>query len=355
MLMDIVGIVIAFSVVMLLLSLMVTTLGQATQATFRLRGRNLKTVLAVVLDPELQGRPESRSLAAEVLNDDEIASINKVPNPHSSVAKFRGPAVSWVDPDTLQKVLTRISNTDTDTETQSVESVVNRFRGVDKHLSKRFTFIMRLVAVFWALVIAALFQVSAPTLIQQLSTDPELREQYVALAPDVLQFAEDTDRMIAEYQPLFDNALKTMAERHPDLANDLAAVNTATPYLGDVSEELSDIIDGVENQDQILAELEEVMYSDVRRHRDEMLQRAAESQRYLSLIDITPYRYGNSFYYSQGIIQFANILGVLMTMILIMLGGHFWFNILKTAVSFRDLLAPTSAEIKAKEPERNKP
>lgn len=351
MLMDIVGIVIAFSVVMLLLSLMVTTLGQATQAAFRLRGRNLKTVLAVVLDPELQGRPESRSMAAEVLNDDEIASINKVTNPHSSVAKFRGPAVTWVDPDTLQKVLTRIS----DTDTQSVESVVNRFRGVDKHLSNRFTFIMRLVAVFWALVIAALFQVSAPTLIQQLSTDPVLREQYVALAPDVLQFAEDTDRMIAEYQPLFDDALKIMAERHPDLANDFAAVDTATPYLGDVSEELSDIIDGVENQDQILAELEEVMYSDVRRHRDEMLQRAAESQRYLSLIDITPYRYGNGFYYSQGVIQFANILGVLMTMVLIMLGGHFWFNMLKTAVSFRDLLAPTSAEIKAKESERNRP
>lgn len=351
MLMDIVGIVIAFSVVMMLLSLMVTTLGQATQAAFRLRGRNLKTVLAVVLDPELQGRPESRSLAAEVLNDDEIASINKVPNPHSSVAKFRGPAVSWVDPDTLQKVLTRVS----DADTQSVELVVNRFRGVDKHLSKRFTFIMRLVAVFWALVIAALFQVSAPMLIQQLSTDPELREQYVALAPDVLPFAEDTDRMIAEYQPLFDNALKTMAERHPDLANDLAAVNTATPYLGDVSEELSDIIDGVENQDQILAELEAVMYSDVRRHRDEMLQRAAESQRYLSLIDITPYRYGGSFYYSQGVIQFANILGVLMTMVLIMLGGHFWFNMLKTAASFRDLLAPTSAASKTRESERNKP
>ncbi len=345
MLMDIVGIVIAFSVVMLLLSLMVTTLGQATQAALRLRGRNLKKVLGVVLDPELQGGPASRSLAADILNDDEIASIDKVPNPHSSVAKMRGPAVSWVDPDKLQEVLTRVS----DSDSQSVESVVSRFRGVDKHLSKRFTFIMRLVAVFWALVIAALFQLSAPKLIQQLSTDPVLREKTVALAPDVLRFAEDTNRMIAEYQPMFDNALKIMAERHPDLASDFAAVDTATPYVGDVSEELSDIIDGDENQDQILAELEDVMYSDVRRHRDEMLQRAAESQRYLSLIDITPYRYGSSFYYSQGVIQFANILGMLMTMVLITLGGHFWFNILKTAVSFRDLLAPTSAESKTTE------
>lgn len=350
MLMDIIGIVIAFSVVMLLLSLMVTTLGQATQAAFRLRGRNLKNGLSVILDPDLQGRQESRHLAAEVLNDDDIASIHKFPDPHSATARMRGPAVSWVEPETLQTVLTRISESDAKT----VDSVVDRFRGIDKHLSKRFSFIMRLVAIFWALAVAALFQVSTPTLIKQLSTDPQFREQYVAIAPDVLQFAEDTDRIITEYQPLFDNALDIMAERHPDLAAEFAAVDTKTANVGDVSQELSDIIDGAENQDQILAELEDIMYSDVRRHRDEMLERAVETQRYLSLIDITPYRYGNSFYFHQGSIQFANILGVLMTMVLVMLGGQFWFNTLKTALSFRDLLAPTSEERKTKEAEGGK-
>ena len=336
MLMDIVGIVIAFSVVMLLLSLMVTTLGQATQAALRLRARNLKTGLTVILDPALKGRPQSRNLAAEVLNDDDIAPLNKVKNPHSAGAKIRGPAVSWVDPETLRTVLGRMSKADPD----SVDSVVSRFRSIDKPLGKRFAFIMRLVAIFWALVVASVFQVSTPTLIQQLSTDPELRAQYAAIAPDVLRFAEDTERMIEEYQPLFVNALEIMAERHPELADEFASVNTETPYLGDVSEELSDIIDGADDQDQILAELEEIMYADVRRHRDEMLQRAQETQQYLSLIDITPYRYGNSFYVSHGKVQYANVLGVLMTMVLIMLGGQFWYNTLKTALSFRDLLVP---------------
>lgn len=340
MFLDIVGIVIAFSVVMLLLSLMVTTLGQATQAAFRLRGRNLMNGLTVILDPDLQGCPKSRHLAAEVLNDEEVASIDKVPDPHCTSARIRGPAVSWVEPETLESVLSRISSDDA----PPAASVVSRFRNIDKHLSKRFAFIMRLVAVFWALVVALLFQISAPMLIQQLSTDPELRDRYVALAPDVLTLTENTDRMIEEYQPLFENALEIMAERHPDLADEFAAVNTETPYVGDVSEELSDIIDGVDDQDDILAELEDIMYADVRRHRDEMLKQAAEAQRQLSLIDITPYRFGSGFYYQQGRIQFANILGVLMTMVLIMLGGQFWYNTLKTALSFRDLLAPTDKE-----------
>lgn len=347
MLMDIVAIVVAFSVVMLLLSLMVTTLGQATQAALRLRARNLKTGLAVILDPDLKGRPESRHLAAEVLNHDDIATLNKVPNPHSTGAKILGPAVSWVDPETLRGVLSRISKVDA----ESVDAVVTRFHNIDKPLSKRFTFIMRLVAIFWALVIAVVFQVSTPTLIQQLSTDPELRSRYADIAPDVLRFAEDTERMIVEYQPLFDNALAIMAARHPELADEFASVNTATPYVGDVSEELSDIIDGAEEQDRILAELEDIMYADVRRHRDEMLKRARESQQYLSLIDITPYRYGSSFYIAGGKIQFANVLGVLMTMILIMLGGQFWFNTLKKALSFRDLLAPVRDDEKPRKSE----
>ena len=114
--------------------------------------------------------------------------------------------------------------------------------------------------------------------------------------------------------------------------------------MGDISEELSDIIDGAEEQDEILAEIEDIMYADVARHRDEMLKRAAEAQGYLSLIDITPFRYGSGFYRAEAGVRVDNILGMLMTTILILLGGQFWYKALKTAVSFRDLLAPTDKE-----------
>ena len=343
MLMDVIGIVIAFATVMLLLSVVVTSLSQATQASLRLRGRNLKSGLSVILDPELKGRKESRQLAAEVLNDDAIANINKVQDPNSVRSKIIGPAVSWVEPETLREVLTQISDVDNDV----VDATINRFKDIDKPLSKRFAYLMRIITSIWALAIAIVFQVSTPTLIQQLSTDPELRQQYAALAPDVMRFADDTFRVIAEYEPIYENALNTMAERHPDLADAFQSVDTKTQWAGDISEELSDLIDGVAEQDEILAEIEDIIYADIARHREEMLRRAGEAQQYLSLIDITPFRYGDSFYRDEHGYRMDNILGVLMTAILILLGGQFWYKALKTAVSFRDLLAPSEAERKS--------
>ncbi len=340
MLMDIIGIVIAFCTIMLLLSVLVTSLGQATQATLRLRGRNLKSGLSVVLEPVLKGKKESRELAAKLLNDAEIASINKVRDPNSVGARLAGPAVSWVEPEILKKVLGRVSEADDD----DIESAMERFASIDKPLGKRFAFLMRLVSSVWALLIAFVFQVSTPELIQQLSTDPELRQQYATLAPNSMRLAEDTNRQIAEYEPLFENALKRMAERHPELATAFGSVDTKTAWLGDISEELSDLIDGAEEQDQILAEIEDIMYADIARHRDEMLKRASEAQQYLSLIDITRFRYGSSFYRDEGGYRIDNILGVLMTAILLLLGGQFWYKALRTAVSFRDLLAPSDEE-----------
>lgn len=338
MFLDIVGIVIAFSVVMLLLSLIVTALGQATQATLRLRGRNLQTGLAIVFEPDISEESDRRRLAAKVLHDADVAPLDRSRKPESARAKFFGPAVSWLEAEKLGAVLTKIS----DRSPASVEPTVQRFRNMEKSLSKRFAFIMRCVAIFWALAVAMIFQISTPQLIKDLSTDRDLRAEYIAIAPAALDLAGDTLTLIEEYEPIYQNALNAMAERYPDLAGAFSQVNTETPYLGDVSEELSDILDGAENQDQILVELENMLYADVRRHRDAMLAQARASQEQLSLINITPYRYGNEFYLSHGRIQIANILGVLMTMILVMLGAQFWFNTLKTAVSFRDILAPLS-------------
>ena len=51
-------------------------------------------------------------------------------------------------------------------------------------------------------------------------------------------------------------------------------------------------------------------------------------------------RDGASFYHQAGQVQWENVFGVLVTMILLTLGGSTWFKILMTAVTFRDLLSP---------------
>ena len=89
MLMDVIGIVIAFSVVMLLLSLMVTSLGQATQSFFRLRGRNVKYGLTRLLNNEIgMTLQESKTEAAKILNDVDAAQAVKAVNPNSIASQF---------------------------------------------------------------------------------------------------------------------------------------------------------------------------------------------------------------------------------------------------------------------------
>ena len=60
----------------------------------------------------------------------------------------------------------------------------------------------------------------------------------------------------------------------------------------------------------------------------------------LSLINVTPWRYGTVFYLHNGNVQLRNILGVLATAILLSLGAPFWFKTLKRGLALRDVLSP---------------
>jgi hypothetical protein len=98
MLMDVLAIVIAFSAVMLLLTLVVTSLAHVTQAVLRIRARNLQSSLAAVVKNELQiPKRASRDLTAELLNLPDIAVLNRRKDPTSPIARMLGPFVSWIE------------------------------------------------------------------------------------------------------------------------------------------------------------------------------------------------------------------------------------------------------------------
>ena len=287
MLMEIIGVVIGFSVIMLLLSLLVTSLSQATQSVFRLRGRNLRIGLAAAL-AKSAGKPDlaNRREAADLLNRVDDSILRRQDNPESFLSRCAGPAVSWLDDDSLKKVLrekakeineSTKSPIDAKTTAKTIDDVVTRFNGVNKELKNRFKKVMRGISLAWAIVVAAVFQVSTPDLIQQLSTDPALRAQYVSAIP---QTTGDTS----------------------------AAVDA----------------------EQVEARLAE-----------------------LSRINITPMRNGRSFY-TDGYKGLANIIGVLLTAILLTLGAPFWYSALETAVRWRDMFSPPKEEPEPGKPPANK-
>src|SRR3982751_2543663 len=119
MLTDLIGIVLAFITVILLLSLVAMALVQLTQATFRLRGRNLLVGVAALVASEKElaqdlKPPQSKRRispkehthhAAQILNATTAAKLRPASDPNSLINIVRGPATSWVDPDDLARAI----------------------------------------------------------------------------------------------------------------------------------------------------------------------------------------------------------------------------------------------------------
>ena len=76
------GVAIAFSVVMLLLSLLVTTLCQSTQALLKIRGRNLQSAIRSLFQSEFDlPKWAANQHAAALLNSPQIALLNQRKDP----------------------------------------------------------------------------------------------------------------------------------------------------------------------------------------------------------------------------------------------------------------------------------
>ena len=332
MLTDVLGVVIAFSVVMLLLSLMVTSLGQATQHAFRLRGRNLQNgVAAAINQTSSEDAATSKQIAAQLLNSIAVTPLGGAANPNSVLAKIRGPEVTWVDPAALKEAFSETNNA----KDVKPDKVVDQFNKSDRPLKKRFSVTMRIVSIFWAVVVAAVFQISTPTLVEQLSVDPVLRDKIASRANEVIVYASGRLEQIDNNAEVYNAVIHSMVHKYPDLKEQFEGLDTDTAWLSDLSEELADVIETDSRADGIVQDFEDTLFDAHRNARDQALESAKSTANQLSMINITPFRYGPGFYNSA-----ENIIGLLMTVILLSLGAPFWFNTLKTAVSFRDLLQP---------------
>lgn len=293
MLMDIIGVAVGFSVIMLLLSLIVTSLSQATQALLRLRGRNLRHGLAAALRTALPGSNENNLLeASDLMNRADDTGLRRREIPASIWSRILGPALTWIDDDGLRQVLREKANEinasvadklSADQIEKSIDRVTDQFHRLQNSLTNRFEQFMRGISLIWALIVALVFQVSTPMLLQQLSTDPALRYQLLSTASASLE----------QGRP---NAVSGQAAPDGNAAAAKAYVDLA---IADIESRMND----------------------------------------LSRITLTPMRYGREFY-TEGTQAIANILGVLMTAIFLTLGAPFWYNALETAVKWRDLFAP---------------
>lgn len=342
MLLDILGIAIAFSSVMLLLALLVTAITQGVQATFRLRARNLQRGLASLLADRRRGETErepsssltDHQLAREIMNAPEVVPIQRRKDPNAPWNVLRGPLVSWIKPEALLAALKAKGIADSD-------AIAQRFQEAEDLLRRRFTLIAKVIALVVAVVVGAVFQVSTPDLLRQLSADPALRARYVEMAPDLLASSEGALDRLSAAANTSGNALAELTQSYPEIRERVREIPRDSQVPGDVSEALALAVEDLDQREQIVDRYEELVQEALEAQRDVA---AAERQGIvdqLSLMSITPLRYGWAFYCEDGRPRLENILGVLVTAIFLSLGAPFWFNLLQNLLNLKDQLDPT--------------
>jgi hypothetical protein len=186
MLSTVLGVLIAFVTVILLLSMVVTGLVQATQAVLRLRSRNLQQGVATLLAKYANDKASKsvyRGRAAGVLNAPNLAVLEQVDQGESPMRRLLGPKVSWAQPAELADAIAAAANSlrvgsgarAAPPDSSGIEQDVVR---MEPALKKRFALFMRVWTIFWSLIVAAAFQVNTPDLLSTFagqSADTEAR------------------------------------------------------------------------------------------------------------------------------------------------------------------------------------
>ena len=349
MLSDILATIIAFISVILLLSIVVTSLVQISQALLRLRGRNLmKALAALLVNARMKGKDEeelthtvrkqARKDATKIMNAPNVALTDRVKKSHGWLRYWvAGPNVSWIEPDDLAEAI-RLAKVKIDEE--GSRELAEDFRKSETHMQKRFLRMTRGWSVGWAVVVAFAFQISAPALFNDLSSDSERRDLIAANAEDLLTYHTEAMANV-NFNLVAPKALERLAENHEEHRNaieEAAGVGTTRAF---VLEELELALEEVPERDALIAEYDSLMNEVA----DELLAQNAENLQYavaqLRQYKIELWPRGKAYYWNSasGMPRMENVIGVLITSILLSFGGAFWFEQLRNVLSLRDRLS----------------
>jgi hypothetical protein len=281
---------IAFVVVILGVSLLVTSLTQLISAFLGLRGSNLRWGLGILLkagDKELAAA--EKKLSTTVLTHPLISDsvFSKWSGPLSSRWRLAN-ALSFKDLGTILESLEAAPNEASSTKAiQKVKATVAKdsalFDSTMARVSQRFTTHLRIYTVLLAAVLAYALNLDAPLLLSRLSTNAELRARLVAGA-DLLK------------------------ERSASLLEPSQSTNANTPQA-EFERKLND-----------LNRLQTQLHTDL----DTAQLR----------IPIAP---------DPGRSKTLRLLGIAASVIFLSLGAPFWFNALKTLTSLKPVLAQKAA------------
>ena len=345
MLTNVLAVITAFITIILLLSIVVTGLAQATQAGLRLRGRNLLTGVARLLEATHRvtgaSRREKREAAARVLNSTNLAAVDHVSNPDGILRRvILGPRTTWVEARELAAAIKNEEGQAGTVDAADIDSGDPLFKAIKRaepSWCKRFQYFMRLITIGWSFIIAFGFQVSAPLLFSSLSQDPALTAKILEEQPAVTRIAEQA---IAEdqYDLTSDQALQELARRYPQFADEIAEAGNAASTKAELVQQLVDVLPDVPARPEMVQTYSNLIDGLVTKADPAPGDASAAATEKLSAFGITWWHGGAGFYRDEtsGGLDFSVIIGVLFTAILLTFGAPFWFEQLRTLAALRD-------------------
>jgi hypothetical protein len=360
MLSNIVGTLLAFVTIMLLLSLIVTSLVQFTQATFRLRARNLLFgVAALIQEHAPQAKPPGRktsplranphlAAAARVLNNAD-ASLKYLPEPNATGRVLMGPPVSWVNSDDLARAV--VSTLDTPAGSEA--KIKQTFENMEPALAKRFQFIIRIWTVAWSFAIAFAFQVSTPDLLNTLPSADAKRQAIIAAVPNLTN--EASRKLAFSSDDILEESIARLSKIFPQYTELFAQVSGDRESKQVMMDEMRNVLGKLADKDKVLYEYSAIIDSGSADAAATAYEHTSQLLDQLNTFGVAP-RLDNFKYYAERksgrasgwAIQWGHVFGVLITGILLSLGAPFWFEQLKNLSSLRDAMNPNSVTPKAK-------
>jgi hypothetical protein len=346
---DIIGILIGFISIILFLSLIVTSLVQATTSSIRLRARNLKKGLTSLIN-NVFDKPiiESKNYALKVLNAKNVAVIGHREDPTKLGWKLLGPVISYIKKEELPEAL---KNAGLELNGQIVTKTFETFDRMWNQLDKRFLLFVRLITLGWAVAVAVYFQVSAPELLKRLSVDDNLRASITAEAQNIVSNVKKSLEKIGNYQNISQKALIVIENEYPNLKEKLEDVSGNGSSKESLLNELELVLADEGNIDDILQRYDEILENLYKEKKAAALDQAYTTMDVLSKFNITAWSKGGDFYIKNGDLKFNNIIGVLITAALLSFGAPFWFDRLQDVLKLRDML---SKGIKQEDKDKNK-
>lgn len=384
MLSNTIGTVLAFLTIMLLLSLVVTGFVQATQSLLRLRFRNLLVGVAELVktlsdemghdvkSTQSRFRSNQKVVAAEILNRPSVSALKQVNNPNSPQRLLIGQPVLWADKvDLAQAVaehfaedlirtrggLPAVTNDAPNTTTGNNEATPNivqsisdqveqHFDRLEPKLSDRFALIIRLWTLFWALVVAILFQVNTPDLLKNLATSETKREAILAMTPKLTAAVEQSGNINPFEDDFADRLLTQLGKEFPAHQDFFDQVSGDSFSKEQMIKALEDVLAEDPDRGKIVDRYAVLIDNEAKGDLQTALTKTYDAIDTLAIIDITPWRKQLPFYAEVRPlrIHWNNVFGVLFTAILLSFGAPFWFEQLKNVASLRDTLARTQKQ-----------